>query len=132
MHTIIPPTVPFSRSRAVRYSTQSDYRQPNYDCRELPDAVKLAIYIPGVRASDIAIDVHGADLVVTARKPHLVRANWQALHLEKVQRDYRLRLRLGNDLDYGALHAELHEGVLMVGLPKRQPSSTESPMLNVA
>lgn len=130
MHTIIQPTTPSRRSRSARDS--QEYRQPNYDCREQPDAVKLVVYVPGVDAADIELEVRGPDLTVTARKPHVVRVNWQALHLESAQRDYRLRLRLGAGLNYAALQAELHDGVLTLLLPKRAPASPPARMLHVA
>jgi HSP20 family molecular chaperone IbpA len=48
-----------------------------------------------------------------------VRVNFAAAHLEHAQLDYELRLRLGRDLNYGALAAELADGVLTVRIPKR-------------
>ena len=67
------------------------------------------------------IVVRGPDLVVIGRKSHIVRVNFAAAHLEHAQRDYELRLRLGRDLDYAALGAELADGVLSVRIPKRIP-----------
>lgn len=95
------------------------FRQPNYDCKEQRDAMKLTVYVPGVEASGVDIEARGADLTITARKSHFVRVNWQALHLESAQRDYQLRLRLGNHFDYESMHAEIRQGVLTVALPKR-------------
>ena len=129
MHTIIHPP---SSSRPVQNSVSSEFCQPNYDCRERPDAVKLTVYTPGVNPASIEIEIAGPDLIVTARKPHVVRVNWQALNLEGAQRDYRLRLRLGRGLDYSALHAEFHAGVLSLTLPKRLPAAPAAHMLNVA
>jgi HSP20 family molecular chaperone IbpA len=71
----------------------------------------------------VEITTQGTDLTVTARKSHFVRVNWQALHLENAQRDYRLKLRLGRGLAYEALHAELRDGVLTLLVPKK-PSLT--------
>jgi HSP20 family molecular chaperone IbpA len=120
MHTIIEPSRPVSRTRRpVAASPITRFRQPSYDCRELADAVKLTVYVPGVDASGVEIEARGPDLLITARKKHFVRANWRALHLEGAQRDYQLRLRLGHGIDYPALHAEMNEGVLTVVLPKR-------------
>lgn len=120
MNTIIETSRPASRiRRTVPSSKTTSFRQPSYDCREQPDAVKLTVYVPGVDAAGVEIEARGPDLMVTARKTHFVRVNWQALHLESAQRDYHLRLRLGHGIDYPALHAELNEGVLTVVLPKR-------------
>ncbi len=122
MHTIIDTRSPARARRRPEAKTpmSAAFRQPSYDCREHPDAVKLTVYVPGVDAAGVEIEARGPDLTVTARKTHFVRVNWQALHLETAQRDYQLRLRLGHGIDYPALHAEFHQGVLTVVLPKRQ------------
>jgi HSP20 family molecular chaperone IbpA len=120
MHTIIHP-LSSSRSQSPSEvpAVQANFRKPSYDCRDHPDTVKLTVYVPGVEAAGVEIEARGPDLIVTARKAHFVRVNWQALHLEGAQRDYQLRLRLGHGLDYAALHAEIYQGVLTVTLPKR-------------
>lgn len=105
-------------SASCENESAEDFRDPHYDCVQMGDILKVVVYIPGVVASGVEIAQRGPDLVVTARKSHLVRVNWRALHLEGVQRDYRLRLRLGNHLDYHAIRAEIIEGVLTIALPK--------------
>ena len=127
MHTIIETSRPARRRPRRPVTALHGFRQPSYDCREQMDSVQLTVYVPGVDASGVEIEVRGPDLTVTARKPHFVRVNWQALHLETAQRDYQLRLRLGHGIDYSALHAEIHDGVLTVVLPKRL--SSEDPLL---
>jgi HSP20 family protein len=117
MHTIIhSPSVrqsdPARTSMPVR-------RRPHYDCREQADALILSIYVPGVDPAGVEIEASGPDLIVNAPKSHLVRAHWRAAHLESVQRDYQLRLRLGFSLDYDAMQAALNEGVLTVTIPKK-------------
>lgn len=94
--------------------------------------MKLVVYVPGVDASGVEVEARGADLTVTARKTHVVRVNWQALHLEGAQRDYQLRLRLGSSFDYAAMQAEIRQGVLTVTLPKRQPASAPARLRRVA
>jgi len=96
-----------------------DFRAPNYDCREQADALQLVVYVPGVTAAGVEIATRGPDLTVTARKAHVVRVNWQALHLERAQRDYQLRLRLGHGFDYRNLEARITDGILTIMLPKR-------------
>lgn len=120
MHTTTHPVLPSSRTSVAR-SAKESFRRPSYECQEQRDAMKLVVYVPGVDASSVEIEARRGDLIVTARKPHFVRINWQSLHLEAAQSDYQLRLRLGQALDYGAMHAEIHQGVLTVTLPKRTP-----------
>ena len=94
MHTIITPFTSRSR-KAAAGSTLVEFREPQYDCQEHGDAMKLVVYVPGVGASGVDIEARGADLTITARKQHFVRVNFSALHLENAQRDYQLRLRMG-------------------------------------
>jgi len=119
MHTIIHSQQPIRRSRETEQPSVAKFRQPNYDCREHPELLRLVVYVPGVEAAGVEIETRGPDLVITARKVHFVRVNWHALHLERAQRDYQLRLRLGTRFDYTAMQAEIHDGVLTVTLPKR-------------
>ncbi len=118
MHTIIHPFKSNAR-RSTSVPAHKMFRTPYYDCVQTADALKVIVYVPGVEARGVEITVRGPDLIVTARKTHIVRVNWQALHLEGAQRDYQLRLRLGSGIDYDALHAEIADGVLTVTLPKK-------------
>jgi HSP20 family molecular chaperone IbpA len=124
MHTIISPLPNRTRSTGTEPASPDAFRQPNYDCQEHRDAMKLTVYVPGVDAVGVDIEGRGADLTITARKAHLVRVNWQALHLESAQRDYRLKLRLGTGFDYAAMDAEIRHGVLTITLPKRGVSTS--------
>ena len=126
MHTIIHPLKSSTRSQAADPVTTVAFRQPNYDCQEQADAMKLVVYVPGVDAAGVEIEARGSDLTVTAKKSHFVRVNWQSLHLEAAQRDYQLRLRLGSGFNYPAMQAEIHHGVLSVTLPKRLPATVRS------
>lgn len=115
-------------SRFPRAESNPDYRTPHYDCTDLPAALKLTLYVPGVDANGVDLTSRGPDLIVTARKtPHL-RANWQALHLEGVQRDYQLKLRLGHSCDFAALQASITRGVLTIVLPKIRPATAGGPV----
>jgi HSP20 family molecular chaperone IbpA len=134
MHTIINALSPVTRARAAESPSPDAFRQPSYDCRDHPDVVKLVVYVPGVEAIGVDIQARGPDLLITARKTHFVRVNWQALHLEGAQRDYQLRLRLGAGLDYAGMQGEIHDGVLTVTLPKRpaQEAGTATRLRRVA
>ncbi len=107
------------RPKALSKASVDAFREPAYDCQEQTEAMKLVVYVPGVDASGVEIEGRGADLTVTAKKAKFVRVNFTSLHLENVQRDYRLRLRLGSGFDYAAMEAEIANGVLTITLPKR-------------
>jgi HSP20 family molecular chaperone IbpA len=122
MNTRTRTTSAPSRYRQADEGISVPFRQPSYDCRELPDAVSIVVYVPGVGASGVEIEAMGPDLVVTAHKTRFVRVNWQSLNLEGSQLDYRLRLRLGQGFDYSQLQAEMNDGVLSLTVPKRVDS----------
>jgi HSP20 family protein len=123
MHSIIHPKKPFT-TRDV--ADAEEFRAPHYDCVQMGDTLKVIAYVAGVDASGVEIAQRGPDLIVTARKAHVVRVNWRALHLETAQRDYQLRLRLGHHLDYDAISGEIVDGVLTISIPMRQTAvSTE-------
>ncbi|MES1168048.1 MAG: Hsp20/alpha crystallin family protein [Oleiharenicola lentus] len=123
MHTIIHRP----QFQTFPAKPKPDFRSPHYECRDLPQALKLAVYIPGVDASGIELTTQETDLVVTARKAQHVRVNWQALHLESAQRDYQLKLRLGASYDFDHLRASVAKGVLTIVLPKRRPAIADHP-----
>ncbi len=134
MNSTMISTLPTPRRwLALAAATATEvFRQPAYDCQDRPDAMVLTLYIPGVAAAGVEIEGRGTDLTVTARKSHLVRINFDALHLERVQGDYRLRLRLGRSLDYAAMEAEITNGVLTIILPKRGYGITAAALRRVA
>lgn len=116
MHALIPT---LRAPRPAAPEIDPDLLQPAFECHDLPDAVRLEVFVPGVAPSGVDITSRGPDLIVTACKAHPVRTNWRALHLEAVQRDYQLKLRLGHGVDFDGLHAELRDGVLTLVVPKR-------------
>jgi len=118
MPTIIRSSLKSSQPSPA-FARKSAFRRPHYDCQEQMGTLKLVVYVPGVEPAGIDLEVRGPDLIVTAPKAHPVRVNWRALHLESAQRDYQIRLRLGYSLDYDALRAELHEGVLTIAIPTK-------------
>ena len=126
MHTIIHR---HNHRRFPSTEAKPAVRLPHYDCTDLPQALKLVVYVPGTDASGMEITTQGPDLFVTARKTQHVRANWQALHLESAQRDYQLTLRLGVGYDFDTLRASIAKGVLTIVLPKRRPALADRPAL---
>ncbi|MBE7537552.1 MAG: Hsp20/alpha crystallin family protein [Opitutaceae bacterium] len=121
MHTIIrPPSSLRNRnSQSGIVDDQKHLRTPHYECQDRDNAVEITAFVPGVEAPGVEIAASGPDLMITARKSRFVRVNFQSLHLENAQRDYRLVLRLGNGLAFGDLAAEIRDGILTLRIPKK-------------
>ena len=133
MHTIIHRSQnerfpALSPSNGPVATPATDFRSPHYECLDLPQSLKLAVYVPGVDAAGVDVTTQGTDLIVTAHKAHHIRVNWQALHLETAQRDYRLKLRLGTGYDFDSLRAFIAKGVLTIVLPKRRTALAAPPL----
>jgi HSP20 family protein len=124
MNTLTPPLSTDSRRITSAPDSGVQVRKPHYDCQERESACELIVYVPGVESAGIEITSNGTDLLVNARKHHFVRVNFGSLNLEGVQHDYQLSLRLGRGLDYSALQAEFHQGVLTLTIPKKQPATS--------
>jgi HSP20 family molecular chaperone IbpA len=119
MHSTLLTMNPTTASRQPATGLpEADYRHPHYECLDLPRALRISVMVPGVDPEGVEISSRGPDLLLVARKRRVVRVNWQALHLENVQRDYRLSLRLGRDFDLSSLRATLRGGVLVILVPK--------------
>lgn len=123
MNTLTLPLSTVSRRTLSATLPAVTVRKPHYDCQERESACEITVYVPGVESAGVEITSNGTDLLINARKQHFVRVNFGSLNLEGFQHDYQLSLRLGRGLDYAALQAEFHKGVLTLMIPKKQPAS---------
>ncbi|MCS6243048.1 MAG: Hsp20/alpha crystallin family protein [Opitutus sp.] len=126
MNTLTLPLSTVSRRTSTASGSTVTVRKPHYDCQERESDFGIVVYVPGVESAGIEITSNGVDLLINARKHHFVRVNFGSLNLEGVQHDYQLSLRLGRGLDYAALQAEFHQGILTLTIPKKQPLSFAS------
>lgn len=116
--TILPSATVARRSLAAAQSQPAaEFTTPHFDSQPHENALRIVVWVPGVESAGVEITTRDSALTVTARKSHVLRRNWQSLHLEGFQRDYQLSLRLGRNLDYNDLRAELIDGVLTIDLP---------------
>ena len=118
---------PHSHRQLPNAEPKKPFRQPNFACTDLPQALELKIYVPGVDASGVKITTLGTDLGIIATKPQHVRLNGRTRPVEQALRDFQLKLRLGFGYDFARLHAELADGVLTLRLPKSQKMALPLP-----
>lgn len=100
-------------------SEDAAFRKPHFEAHERSRTVDLDVFVPGVEPENVDLVVEDHDLVVTARKPHAVRANWQAANFEAVQSDYQLRIHLGGPVDPRAIWGVLRDGILKIHIRRR-------------
>jgi HSP20 family molecular chaperone IbpA len=130
IHTNTNASTTGNDTASSRRIAKSGFRNPHYDCQYDDASMKLTVYVPGVVASGVDITMRGPDLTITAHKERFMRPNWSSLQLERVQRDYLLRLRIGYAYDPADMTAELHNGILTLHLPRRDmPAHRHEPAL---
>ena len=96
------------------------YYQPRFVVDRIKDETKVRIEIPGVRKEDVNLTVENKELFLEGRVSSKRPENWKILHRESIDRVYQLRLRLGEQVDKGAIGADLSNGVLTLTLPKEE------------
>lgn len=103
-----------------RESTRFDdkgFRKPVFEQHSETNTIELTVYLPEVDEETVELAIENEELVVTARRRHVLRANFLPLQLEKRLADYRLRARLGAGIRLKALKAEIVDGILRIVLP---------------
>lgn len=94
--------------------------RPRYQVRETEDAYVVTAQMPGVDRSAIESTVLGENLTVLARRSNTVSEDWEPVHRESTDADYRLVLELDHRVNRDAVKAELNQGVLTLTVPKAE------------
>lgn len=82
--------------------------------------------LPGVSKSDLQISVENRELRLEANTGVVHPEGWKSLHRETLDRAYRLRLRLGKQVDPSAITADLEDGVLTLTVPKAEEAKART------
>ena len=94
---------------------------PAIDVAESDDAIVVKAEVPGCRADDIDISVHGNTLTITGEKKQEQEQKEKGYyHLERSYGSFRRDLNLPNDVDAAKIDAACKDGVLTITLPKAE------------
>jgi HSP20 family protein len=94
--------------------------QPAVDLIETPDEVRLWIEVPGMDASTIDLTVTGPLLALKGDRRAPETAEGRAHMSERAFGPFFRQIQLPAEVDVDAVHAESHDGVLEIRLPKTQ------------
>ncbi|QDT01954.1 Spore protein SP21 [Rubripirellula lacrimiformis] len=93
--------------------------QPRFDITESENELTLYGDLPGVMQDDLDIRYENEQLVIAGRvEPR--NATMQVLRREYGVGDFRRAFTIGESIDADAINAEVHNGVLVVHLPKAE------------
>ncbi len=94
---------------------------PSVDILERDDKLLLLADMPGVKADDLDIRYERGELSVYGRvQPRELPERGDYLQCEYGVGDFYRSFQIGEMVDASRIEAELHDGILMLHLPKRE------------
>lgn len=112
-------TICMTNQCAPANTSAIDYRKPRYTISEQEGDYTARIELPGVAKDAVNVEVNEGRLVITGTVSTDESNVWTAKYGEFTERDYRLALRLGEEIDAEKISANLTNGVLKLELPRR-------------
>ena len=98
---------------------------PAIDIAEQDDAVLVKAEVPGCKADDIDISVHGNTLTISGEKKLSEEKKEKGYyHVESTYGSFRRELTLPTDVDPAKIDAVCKDGVLSITLPKAERAKT--------
>jgi HSP20 family molecular chaperone IbpA len=95
--------------------------RPLADIREdAKGGVVLTLEMPGVGAGDVDIDVERRMLTIRGRGRIIAPEGYRRLYAEYGEGDYERAFTLSEEIDEGAIRAEMANGVLTLTLPRAE------------
>jgi HSP20 family molecular chaperone IbpA len=115
-NTIHQPTAARSSAEPTR---QSSLFQPRFDITESENELTLYGDLPGVSQDDLVVRYENEHLIISGRVAAR-NEGLQVLREEYGIGDFQRTFTIGESIDPEAISAEVHNGVLIVHLPKAE------------
>lgn len=94
---------------------------PRADILEGEREFRIVMELPGVSREDLAIEIEGQTLTVTARRQSPASEGFKVLHGERSDKaEFRRTFTLGRGVDPARVEARLEQGVLHLTLGKTE------------
>jgi HSP20 family protein len=92
---------------------------PNVDIQETPERLVVRIELPGVEPGDLALSVHGGNLIIQGEKREPDTGLTGRVHLEeRAFGRFRRSIHLGVPVNTRQAEAILSDGLLRIAFPK--------------
>ena len=112
-----------ARTPARRRAASTDLGptiRPAYEIKETDEAFGVTVQLPGVTKDGLELTAEQDQLRIVGRRTWKQPEGWTALYRESADVPFELVLEHENTVDLEKIHAELHDGVLRVSLPKAE------------
>ena len=107
------------------------YVMPPANIYAAGDEYVVEVDMPGVDKEGLEVTVEGNELTIIGRRKLDVPAG-SPLYRESPQADFRRVFELGADVDTSKIRAEMHQGVLILHLPKSEKAKPKRIEVQVA
>lgn len=104
-------------------SDSQSFAKPRYRVRAEESRYLVDVYLPGVSRDSAQITLEGDLLRIEATRPRIAPEQWQTLHRELSEGDFRLQLQLNVEIDADRISAQSANGVLTLALPIAQQAA---------
>lgn len=94
--------------------------KPHYTSRYDEESWEVSVSLPGVRKPDLSVTVENEILEIEAKRFSVAPEDWKPLGDYPSERQYRLRLDVGPEVDPAGIAASLHDGILTLRLPLKE------------
>jgi HSP20 family protein len=93
---------------------------PGYEFHETDDKYHVAVDVPGIKASDMTVDLEDNGNVLSISGARKVTKNGESSETKFVK-----RFTIGSNIDIDKLTANLSDGVLVLTAPKKQEDAKQ-------
>jgi HSP20 family protein len=98
---------------------------PTTDIFETDDALNVLVEMPGVEKGNVDISVKDRILTIDGRIDFKKYAGMQPVYTEYSIGNFHRRFSLSNKVDASNIRAEMHDGLLMLTIPKAEEAKAQ-------
>jgi HSP20 family molecular chaperone IbpA len=108
--------------QGVERTRQQKVFMPRADIYETPEAIVVLADMPGVDGKSVDITLENGVLTIYGRVDPQLPEDCRLAYAEYEIGDYQRAFTLSNEVDQGAIEAQVKNGVLRLTLPKTGPA----------
>ena len=117
----------------LRPKFDTEMMTPRVDIVEKEKAYEITAELPGVNKKDVSLQVNDGSLVIeaTTLKESEEKEHGKVIRQERCAGKFMRSFYLGQNIQQDHIHAEFHNGLLKILVPKVQPSQSQSTKIEV-
>ena len=111
----------------------AEFFSPSAEAAFTDEAYEIALELPGVKDSDIAVEVLDGRLTVTGEKRAAKEEKGKGFYFsERVYGTFRRAFKLPDDADENRIHAVHKDGVLIIRIAKHSPKAAKATKVTIS